>query len=201
MKTLKFSNKEEWMQARVGKITGTRLKDLIVKRGTGMKKGFYELIAERVATPADDENVMDRGIRLEEESLKRFEKETGKKVDGSLVMWVSEENESLAFSPDGTIGKTEAIESKSLNSASHIEAFLTNEVPSEYDFQVLQAFIVNPKLETLYFAFYDPRVPAKDFFYFIIKREEKELEIEQYKKEALDILEKVKGIVLSLTNF
>lgn len=201
MKTIKFSNKEEWMQARVGKITGTRLKDLINKRGTGMKKGFYELIAERVATPADDENVMERGIRLEEESLKRFEKESGKKVDGSLVMWVSEENESLAFSPDGVIGKTEAVETKSLNSASHIEAWLTKEVPSDYEFQVLQAFIVNPKLETLYFAFYDPRVPAKDFFYFTITRESQNPLIEQYKKEALEILEAVKEITLELTNF
>lgn len=201
MKTLTFTDKEEWMAARVGKITGSRLKDLISLRGNGRKKGFYELIAERVALPADGENAMDRGLRLEVEAIERFEKETGKKVDTSLVLWVSEDNESIAVSPDGFIGKTEALETKCLNSASHIEALLTNEIPSEYDFQVLQYFIVNPKLQTLYFAFYDPRIPSKDFFYFTIGRKEKEAEIELYKAEQLKILKEVEEITLKLTGF
>lgn len=201
MKTLTFQNKDDWFAARVGKITGSRLKDLINKRGTGHKKGFYDLIAERVAIPSDDESPMDRGIRLEEEAIQRFEKETGKKVDMSLVLWVSDENESIAVSPDGFIGKTEAVEVKCLNSASHLEATLTNEIPSEFEFQILQYFIVNPNLTTLYFIFYDPRIPNKDFFFFTINREDKESEIELYRQEQIKILAEVEKIVLELTNF
>jgi len=52
MKTIKFENEEEWLEARKGKITGTRLKDLILKRSTKPKLGFYEIIAERIAIPA-----------------------------------------------------------------------------------------------------------------------------------------------------
>jgi len=200
MKILKFEDKTEWMSARSGKITGTRLKDIISKRG-GTKKAFWELIAERVALPADGENVMDRGIRLEEEAMEHFEKETGKKVDKSLVLCVSEENENIAYSPDGLIGKTESIEVKCLNSASHIEALITNEVPSEYYFQTLQPFIVNPKLNTLYFIFYDPRIPAKPFFFFTLKREDFKEDIKLYLQEQLDVLKKVESIVLTLTNF
>lgn len=198
MKTIKFETKEEWLDARLGKITGSRVKSIIGKRG-GFNKGFYELIAERVALPADEENVMDRGIRLEEEAIKEFEKETGKKVDTSLILWVSDENESIAVSPDGVIGKTQAIEVKCLNSASHIEAFLTNEVPSEYEEQILQYFIVNPKLKTLYFGFYDPRIKAKTFFYFTINRKDKEEEIERYRLLELEVIKKVEEIVLKLT--
>jgi len=201
MKTLKFKSREEWMEARVGKITGTRLKDIIVLRGTTPKKGFYELIAERVALPATDENPMDRGCRLEEEALCRFEKETGKKIDKELLMWVSEEDESIAISPDGVIGKTEAIETKCLNSASHIEAWLTQKLPSEYQFQVYQYFIVNPKLKTLYFAFYDDRIPKKDFFYLTINRKDVEEEIKKYHEEELRVLSDIEKIVLQLTNF
>ena len=51
MRTLTFETKEAWAEARRGKITGTRLKDIIVKRGTGKKIGFYELIAERLGIP------------------------------------------------------------------------------------------------------------------------------------------------------
>lgn len=201
MKTLKFNDKQEWLDARIGKVTGTRLKDIITLRGSGYKKGFYELIAERVALPADGENVMDRGLRLEEEAMARFSKETGKKVDSSLIMWVSEEDENVAISPDGVIGKTKAIELKCLNSASHIEAWLTQKMPSEHYFQTLQYFIVNPALKTLYFAFYDPRIPAKDFFYLTIKRADVQEDVEKYKSQQLEIIKEVERITLELTNF
>ena len=142
---------------------------------------------------------MDRGTRLEEEALERFAKETGKKVDSSLIMWVSEENESMAISPDGVVGKTEAVEIKCLNSAGHIEAYLTQKLPSEYQMQIYQYFIINEKLKTLYFAFYDPRLTAKDFFYITIKREEVEEEVKKYHEEQLKILAEVERIVLELS--
>jgi len=201
MKILKFNDRQSWLDSRIGKITGTRLKDLISLRGTGRKKGFYELIAERVALPADGENPMDRGSRLQEEALARFAKDAGKKVDTSFVMWVSDDNESIAITPDGVVGKTEAIETKCLNSVSHIEAWLTQKMPSEYQFQALQYFIVNPQLKTLYFAFYDPRIPHKDFFYLIINRKDVEEDIEKYKQEQLEILAEIEKITLELTGF
>ena len=89
MITQTFNSEQEWLDARRGRITGTRLKDLILKRSTKPKQGFYEIIAERIAIPASEENVMDRGHRLESEALEMFEKETGKKVDGSLIVWLS----------------------------------------------------------------------------------------------------------------
>ena len=36
----KFETKDEWMEARKGKITGSRLKDIVVKRGIDEKIGF-----------------------------------------------------------------------------------------------------------------------------------------------------------------
>ena len=125
MKTRKFETREEWLDARRGKITGTRLKDVITLRGTGKKIGFYELIAERLAIPATDESAMERGQSLEPEAVAKFVAETGKEVDTSLVLWSSDENENIAISPDGFVGETEAVEVKCLSSARHIEAFLT----------------------------------------------------------------------------
>src|SRR3990167_5082243 len=103
MKTFNFETREEWLAARRGKITGSRLKDLITKRGTGRKIGFYELIAEKLGIPADDESAMDRGARLETEAIEQFVKETGKKVDTSLVIWTRDDDENIAISPDGFI--------------------------------------------------------------------------------------------------
>ena len=199
MKTLKYDTKEEWLAGRIGKITGSRLKDIVVKRGTGKKIGFYELIAERLGIPADGENAMDRGTRLEAEAVEAFKKETGKEVDTNLYIWLRDDDESIAISPDGVIGKTEALECKCLSSARHIEAFLTKEIPDEYEFQKLQYFIVNDKLETLYFAFYDPRLLAKPFFYLTVNRKDIEDDIKQYLDYQRNTLAEVNAIVNQLT--
>ena len=200
MKTLLFQNKEDWLEARKGRITGSRLKDIIVKRGTEPKIGFYELIAERLAISPDGENAMDRGVRLEEEAIGRFAEETKKKIDTSLVIWTREDNENIAISPDGFVGEKEAVEAKCLSSARHIEAYLTRKVPSEYEMQAIQYFIVNEKLERLYFSFYDPRMTGKlQFFFLEIKREEVSEKIDEYLAYQQKTLEEVYRIVNELT--
>jgi len=198
MRVDKFLSEERWLNARKGKITGSRLGSLFSKKDKKPLKAFYEIIAERIAIPADGENVMDRGKRLEVEAIERFEKETGKKVNKDLVLWMREDNEDIAVSPDGFIGETEAVECKCLNSASHIEAFLTKTIPSEYEYQVLQYFIVNDKLETLYFVFFDPRMP-KDFFYYEVKREDVAEKITEYLEMEKEALKKIKDIENQLT--
>jgi len=199
MKQINYENREEWLNARRGKITGSRLKDIVVKKGTGKKIGFYELIAERLGIPADDENAMARGTRLEEEAVAKFVEETKKKVNTDLVIWQRDDNESIAISPDGFIGKTEAVECKCLSSARHIEALLTQKVPDEYEYQVLQYFIVNDTLKTLYVVFYDPRLLAKPFFYLTVNRADIKEDIEHYLDYQRKTLEEVNEIVNKLT--
>lgn len=181
MKTLKFKDTDEWLEARKGRITGTRLKDLISKDGK-KKIGYYEIIAERIAIPASDENVMDRGHRLETEALELFEKRMKKKVNKDLVMMCRDDDENIAYSPDGFIGKTEDVEVKCLNSARHIEAILTGRIPSEYFYQMIQGFVVNDSLRRRYMVFYDPRMPV-DFFCIPIERKDVEADI----KYCLDL--------------
>ena len=84
-------------------------------------------------------------------------------------------------------------------SARHIEAFLTQLVPDEYYFQALQYFMVNDKLKTLYFIFYDPRIPAKNFFYLTLKRSDLKDEIKMYLDYQKQTIEEVNEIVNKLT--
>jgi predicted phage-related endonuclease len=189
MKVIKFEDEEKWLEYRKGKITGTRLKDIISKNGTKQKKiGFYEIIADRISIPPDNENRLERGHRLEDCAIRKFEKKTGKKVENDLVMWVRGDNEDIALSPDGYIGTKEAVEVKCLASAKHIEAYLTQKIPSEYEYQVLQYFICNDDLERLYFVFYDNCCPI-DMFYLIVDRADipstKIAEYLQLEKETL----------------
>lgn len=178
MKINRYETEEEWLAARVGRITGTRAGGLFSKRDGTPLKQFYEIIAERVAIPQDGENVMDRGKRLEDEAIERFGKETGKDVgQAEKVLCYRDDNENIAYSPDRLLGETEDIEVKCLNSAAHIEAYITKQIPSEYLAQIVQGFVVNDKLQTRYMVFYDPRMP-KDFFYLTITRQEMEEDIE-----------------------
>jgi len=199
MKIKKFEDRDEWMEARRGRITGTRLKDLIIKRaGDKPKIGYYRLIAERIALPPTDENPMDRGNRIEDDALARFQKETGIKLNTDLVLWYRDDNPYIAISPDGFKGKTIAAEAKCLTSPYHLQAWLTQEVPSEYEEQTLQYFIVNDSLRTLYVIFYDPLMP-KDFFYFEVKRKDVKEKVAEYLELEREVLKEIAEIEKKLT--
>lgn len=202
MKTYTFENEEQWLAARLMKITGTRLEDISPKvRGEGKKIGHYELIAERICTQPDGELPMARGHRLESEALALFTAKTGKEVDGSLVLWTRDDNENIASSPDGVIGKTEAVEVKCLASARHVEAYLTQTIPKDYILQGYQYFIVNEDLETLHFAFYEPRciIEKVAFFTLELKRADIAEEIEKYLTIERTVLAEVDAIVAELS--
>lgn len=194
-------NSEEWLSFRLGKIGGSKLNDIIVKRGTGRKLGFYEIIAERLAikTDTDNDDPLERGHALEGAALDAFEELTGKKVKRDCGVWVSDENPYIYVSPDGEVGKTEACEVKCLSSARHLQAYFEQEIPTEYEAQVAQYFIVNEKLKALYFVFYDPRIPAKPCHYIIIDRKEYEEKIELYKAYEEEALKDIELKVAELT--
>ena len=194
-------NSAEWLELRKNKITGSKLHGLTESRG-GKKIGFYQLIADRLVLADDSVDGRDRGHDTEEEALEQFEAVIGKKVDQSCGMWISDENENIAVSPDGAIkiGKyyKEAVEIKCLGSARHIEAIVTDKIPSEYKEQVIQYFVVNEKLEKLYFVFYDPRVTVKPMHVIEVDREKIADDIKYYLDYEKDLLEEVNRIVEEL---
>lgn len=200
MKLRKFNSEEEWILNRRTKITGTRLGNLVVKRGDGNKAEFYKLIAERISKPINGENPMERGQRLEQEAVEILETKLGKTFIKDLVMWERDDNEHISISPDAySEDFKEAVEVKCLSSHEHIETYLNNEIPKEYEFQALQYFIVNDDLETLYFTLYDPRLIVKEHFYITIKREDVQEEVDKYLQYQIDKLNKINEIVLELS--
>lgn len=206
MKIVRFEEREAWLNWRLGKITGSSVKDTVTLKGEGTKPGVYRAAAESIIGSAaidDDENPMARGTRLESEAIERFCKETGKKVDSSLLAWESDLDSRMSVSPDGVIGAKAAVEVKCLSAAKHVEAIFTKKIPKNtggYEEQALQYFIINEKLQTLYYVFYDPRFPAPlDFFYLTITRKEKEDEIARLWEAEKEAVAMVRQIVNTLT--
>ncbi len=194
-----YDTEDEWLEARRGKITGTRLKDLVNKRGGGLKIGVYEIIAERIAIPASGENVMDRGKRLEDEAIEKLSERIGLTFNTDRVIWHRDDDENIAISPDGFVAGENveiAVEAKCLSSANHIKAWVEKQIPDEYEFQALQYFIVCDTLQTLYFAFYDPRMPV-DLHWIEVQRDQ--AKVDEYLALERDVLVKIAAISDQLT--
>ncbi len=195
---------DEWKEFRKGKISGTRLGEVYSSRG-GRKIGFYETIAERLSLDPDEENRMERGLRLESEAIEQFEDVMDLKVD-RVGVCVSDVNPAIIQSPDGLIRKSpkskiydRAVEVKCLSPARHLMAVIENEVPKEFESQMIQYFIVNEHLETLYFVFYDPRIPSVPFHIIEVTRQELGDRIGKFQAFQLEQLREMDEIVERLS--
>lgn len=202
MKVLTFTTEEAWKKGRLGKITGTDVTNLISTRGE-KKKGYYEHIAELIAEPRDEttETPMERGTRLQSESLALLSQQTGFELDTNpYTIWVHDQYNGIAVSPDATvIGHPYAAETKSLSQASHVQAYLTQEIPKEYFPQALQYFVVNKELQKLFFCLYDPSVPPFPFFYITMERKDYAEQIAHQERELADIYHEITSVVTKLT--
>lgn len=196
-------NSEEWLDMRRGKITGSKLGDIVVKQGTDRKLGFYELMAERIGLQEEsEESAMERGSRLEDEARELFAKESKKKVE-QVGFVTRDDNQNIALSPDGLIkvGKIykEALEIKCLSSARHLQAFFEQKIPGEYEEQVAQYFVVMDELETLHFMFYDPRICVLPWHSIKVKRADIADKIKFYKEYQEKTLAEIDALLGSLT--
>jgi putative phage-type endonuclease len=195
MKKHKIEQKTDaWFQIRKGKITGTTLK-AIMGTPKARQEAIYELIAERLTVGVDNpdvnyENAMERGCRLEPDARIMFEFETGLKVE-EVGFCENDDNSSIGYSPDGIISDAEDIEIKCMGGKNHIKMWITNKIPEEYSWQVVQAFVVNPKLKKRYFVGYNPDIPTHPLHIIEITREEIEKEIKEAEENQIKFLKDV----------
>lgn len=202
MKQLSFDkNSAEWLAAREGKLTGSKLGDIYAPRG-GKKIGFYQLIADYLAIIEDngDEDARERGHRLESEGLAEAGKKLGIKFNDDCGMWVSDLNENMAISPDGcNEDMTVAAEVKCLGAARHLQALIENKIPDNgYKLQAIQYFVINEKLQTLHFVFYNPSVSSAPLHIIDMHRKDLEEDILFWTEYEQATLKEVDEIVTRL---
>ena len=200
----------EWMSLREGRITGTKLGKFYAKSRTADKiyneekplLGFYQLVAERLATGTGDDDGLsssiERGHDLETEALHRAEEELGLKLNHGDV-WMAN-NHHLA-SPDGWTEDLEtAVEIKCLSSARHVMAMATGKPPEEYNAEYFNYFVVNPKLKTLYVFLYDNRfdLPEMQAVWWRLERSRFDYEISELKRIAEEVNDSANALAAAL---
>lgn len=185
-----------WDYIRKGKITGTGAKKL---NGTpkAREEYFYEMLAERLTSGVAEgyENPMDRGNRLEPQAREMFEFAYGLKVT-QVAFCESDASQFIGFSPDGLIANddgvfTEDIEIKCPEGKNYVKGWLKNQVPDEYQEQVVQSFVVNEDLQKKYFILFNPEITIHPLHVIEVTRESLGAEIELLRTKQLSFINEI----------
>lgn len=157
---------EEWHAARLGKVTASRIADMMARtrNGWGASRGNYmaELICERL-TGAPTERytnaAMQWGTDTEPQARAAYEFVTGRTV--TECGFVDHPEIKMAgASPDGLVGEDGLIEIKCPNTATHIDTLLTEAIPQKYRLQMLWQMACTGR-KWCDFVSFDPRMPLE----------------------------------------
>jgi putative phage-type endonuclease len=133
---------ESWFQVRIGKVTASRVADVIAKTKTGYSTSrdnyMAQLICERL-TGLKGESFTNAAMQhgTDTEPLARAAYEALKDVLVDEVGFVPHPTIEMAgASPDGLVGDDGLLEIKCPNTATHIETLISKVVPSKYNTQM-----------------------------------------------------------------
>jgi putative phage-type endonuclease len=157
----------EWLQARVGLVTASRVSDIVAKTkasGYSSSRANYlgELVAERLTgvSAASDfiNDDMRRGVELEPDARFEYEAMFGKVVQ--TVGLVLHPTLRAGASPDGLVDDEGLIEIKCPRTHVHIECLETRKPPAKYLPQMAWQCICTGRA-WCDFVSYDPKMPER----------------------------------------
>jgi putative phage-type endonuclease len=157
---------DEWFAARLGKVTASRVADLMATTKSGYAASRDNLMAllvvERLTGQQQDGYTsasMQWGTEQEPFARAAYEIATGQMVDEcGFVPHPTIAN--AGASPDGLVGTDGLVEIKCPNTAGMIDALLTQTVPGKYNAQMQMQMACTGRAWCDY-AVFDPRMPAK----------------------------------------
>lgn len=154
----------EWFSARLGKVTASRVADIVSKTKSGYSTSranyMAELIVERLTGKAADHfqtAAMAWGTNTEPMALSSYEEHTGGLVEE--VGFVPHPSIAMSgASPDGLVKDDGLVEIKCPNTATHIETVLGQEAPAKYLPQMQWQMACTGR-DFCDFVSFDPRLP------------------------------------------
>ena len=157
---------DAWFAARIGKVTASRVADVLAKTKTGYSASrdnyMAQLVCERLTNQKADgftNSAMQWGT--ETEPLARLSYEVANNVLVDEVGFVPHPSIIMAgASPDGLVGDNGLLEIKCPNTATHIETLLSQTVPGKYNTQ-MQFQMACTGREWCDFVSFDNRLPEE----------------------------------------
>jgi putative phage-type endonuclease len=191
----------EWFAERCGKVTASRISDVIAKVKTGEAAGRInyraQLVAERLTgKPAESFSnaAMQWGTDTEPYARMAYEAHTG--IFVKEVGFITHPTiEGAGASPDG-LAETGLVEIKCPNTATHIDYFLSGVAPEKYKPQMAWQCACTGR-EWVDFVSYDPRLPEN--MQLLVTRYTPEPEyIKTLEQEVIKFLGEVENLIEQL---
>jgi putative phage-type endonuclease len=183
---------EEWFAARCGKVTASRVADIMARTKTGPSASrenyLAQLVCERMTgKPAESYSNAAMAWGTEQEPFARAAYESAKDVLVEEVGFVSHPSFSEAgASPDGLVGEFGLVEIKCPNTATHIQTLLEQKVPEKYNTQMQWQMACTQRHWCDYVSF-DPRM-AEGLQLFIKRVEFDPVYVGKLDKEIINFL-------------
>ena len=193
---------EEWFAQRCGKVTASRIADLMAKTktGWGASRANYkaQLVAERVTGNVAESyinNAMQWGIDTEPQAVAAYE--ALRLCEVAPAPFVDHPSITLAgASPDGFVGDLGLLEIKCPNTSTHIDAMLSGKIARKYLLQIQWQLACTGR-EWCDFVSFDPRVGAELSLW--VKRIERDNElIVEIEQAVVDFLDEIAETVSKL---
>lgn len=190
---------QEWLNERVGFITGSRLNDVLAKKDSVTRKNYLlqiaiERINKRPAEPMFINDAMQRGIDKEDEAIICFEATKGIFTEKCGFI-KSKDIPWFGASPDRLIGKDAILECKVPNTITHMNYIIDDKLPAKYKAQVYGQMLVTERDRGYFMSWDDRTVDGMELFVVEFKKDNEYMdklieEIVLFNKEADELVEK-----------
>ena len=195
---------DAWMQSRMGKVTASRVADVVAKTKSGdsASRGNYmaQLVIERLTNKQEESysnEYMDWGT--EQEPFARAAYEAAQNVLVDEVGMISHPRiEMSGASPDGLVGDDGLVEIKCPKTATHIETLLSKTVPGKYNIQMQWQMACTDR-SWCDFVSFDPRMP-EGLQMFLKRVPRDDALIKTLEDEVVKFLKEVDSKLEQLTN-
>jgi len=170
---------EEWYASRLGKVTASRVADIVAKTKTGYSasraKYMGELLCERLTGSRGDtyqNAAMVWGVNTEPQARVAYEAALGELLEE--VGFIPHPTIEMAgASPDGLVGEEGLVEIKCPTTITHIDTLLSITVPQQYMTQMQWQMACTGR-KWCDFVSYDPRLPENmQMFIHRVERDDK----------------------------
>jgi putative phage-type endonuclease len=197
---------DEWFAARLGKVTASRVADVVAKTKSGYSASranyMAQLVVERMTNKVAESysnSAMEWGTEQEPLARAAYEAHSSVLVD-EVGMIDHPSVEMSGASPDGLVGADGLVEIKCPNTATHIETLLNGESPKKY-YDQMQWQMACTGRQWCDFVSFDPRMP--EGLQLFVKRVERdaeyiaelESEVATFLKEVSDKVEKLQSLM------
>lgn len=154
----------EWLQARLGRVTASRVADVMAKTKTGPSASrtnyFAQLLCERLTgnpTECFVNDAMRWGVEREPEARAAYSFRHD--VDVTEIAFVNHPTIAMAgASPDGLIGSDGLLEIKCPNTATHLDTLASGSIPGKYQIQMTWQLACCQR-DWCDFVSWEPRLP------------------------------------------